>query len=119
MHVVLTYSDSSCQWHFGELPPQDVEAASCLGGENGRLENLSPQARRKQAAFARERGLSERRHCGLLRFARSTLGYELRLPVKNGPVIEAKKQLSSQYPRYGYRSIRILLKRQGHQLGRH
>ncbi len=55
----------------------------------------------------------------LLGIARSTLGYELRLPVKDRPVIEAMGQLSSQYPRYGYRRIRIFLKRQGHQLGWH
>jgi putative transposase len=80
---------------------------------------VSPQARREQVAFACERGLSERRACGLLGIARSTLGYELRLPAKDRSVIEAMRQLSSQYPRYGYRRIRIFLKRQGHQLGWH
>jgi len=29
------------------------------------------------------------------------------------------KTLSAQYPRYGYRRIRIFLRRQGHQLGVH
>ena len=80
---------------------------------------VSPQARREQVAFACERGLSERRACGLLGIAHSTLGYELRLPAKDRPVIEAMRQLSSHYPRYGYRRIRIFLKRQGHQLGWH
>ena len=80
---------------------------------------VSPQARREQVAFACERGLSERRSCGLLDISRSTLDYELRLPIKDRPVIEAMKALSSQYPRYGYRRIRIFLKRQGHQLGWH
>jgi len=55
---------------------------------------VSPQARRGQVAFACEPGLSERRSCGLLGIARSTLGYELRLPAKDGPVIEAMKQVS-------------------------
>ena len=80
---------------------------------------VSPQARREQVAFACERGLSERRACGLLGIARSTLSYELRLPAKDAPVIEPMKQLSAQYPRYGYRRIRIFLRRQGHQLGSH
>jgi len=80
---------------------------------------VSPQARREQVAFACERGLSERRACGLFGIARSTLSYELRLPVKDAPVIQAMKALSSQYPRYGYRRIRIFLQRQGHQLGWH
>ena len=80
---------------------------------------VGPQARREQVAFARERGLSERRACGLLAISRSTLGYELRLPMKDAPVIEAMKTLSAQYPRYGYRRIRIFLRRQGHQIGVH
>ena len=80
---------------------------------------MSPQARREQVAFACERGLSERRACGLLGICRSTLGYERRIPVKDAALIEAMKALSAQYPRYGYRRIRIFLQRQGHRLGRH
>ena len=80
---------------------------------------VSPQARREQVTVACERGLSERRACGLLGISRSTLSYELRLPAKDAPVLEAMKALSSQYPRYGYRRIRIFLQRQGHQIGWH
>jgi len=80
---------------------------------------VSPQARREQVAFACERGLSERRACGLLGVARSCLSYELRLPAKDKPVIEAMRSLSALYPRYGYRRIRIFLRRQGHALGVH
>jgi putative transposase len=49
--------------------------------------------------------------------ARSSLSYEPRLPVKDAPVIEAMKTLSAHYPRYGYRRIRIFLRRQGFELG--
>ncbi len=80
---------------------------------------VSPQARREQVEFACERGLSERRACGLVGLPRSCLSYELRLPAKDAPVIEAMKALSSQYPRYGYRRIRIFLRRDGHELGVH
>lgn len=80
---------------------------------------VSPQARREQVEFACERGLSERRACGLVGISRSCLSYELRLPAKDAPVIEAMKALSSQYPRYGYRRIRIFLRRAGHELGVH
>jgi putative transposase len=80
---------------------------------------VSPQARREQIAFACERGLSKRRACGLLEMARSGLSYELRLPAKDAPVIEDMKRLAAQYPRYGYRRIRIFLQRQGHALGWH
>jgi putative transposase len=77
---------------------------------------VSPQARREQVAFACERGLSKRRACGLLEVARSGLSDELRMPAKDAPVIEAMKALSSQYPRYGYRRMRIFLRRAGHEL---
>jgi putative transposase len=77
---------------------------------------VSSQARREQVAFACERGLSQRRACGLLGVARSALGYELRMPAKDAPVIEAMRALSSQYPRYGYRRMRIFLRRAGHEL---
>lgn len=78
---------------------------------------VSPQARREQLALACARGASQRRACGLLSISRSSLSYELRMPAKDAPVIEAMKELSAQYPRYGYRRIRIFLRRQGHQLG--
>jgi putative transposase len=78
---------------------------------------VSPQARREQIALACQRGLSKRRACGLLHVARSSLSYEPRLPAKDAPVIEAMKTLSAQYPRYGYRRIRIFLRRQGFELG--
>ena len=45
--------------------------------------------------------------------ARSTLSYELRQPEKDAPVIATMTRLSSQYPRYGYRRIRIFLRREG------
>ena len=77
---------------------------------------MSPQARREQVAFACERGLSKRRACGLLGVARSALSYQLRMPAKDAPVIEAMRALSSQYPRYGYRRMRIFLRRAGHEL---
>ena len=77
---------------------------------------MSPQGRREQVELACQRGLSGRRACGLLGIARSTLTYELRLPAKDALVIEAMKSLSAQYPRYGYRRIRIFLRRQGFEL---
>jgi putative transposase len=78
---------------------------------------VSPLARREQVEFACERGLSERRACGLLGIARATLRYELRLPAKDAPVIADMRSLAAQYPRYGYRRIRIFLRRLGHQIG--
>ena len=68
---------------------------------------VSPHARREQVNFACERGLSQRRACGLIEISRSSLSYKLRLPAKDGPVMQAMRTLSAQYPRYGYRRIRI------------
>ena len=41
------------------------------------------------------------------------------MPKKDAPALQAMKELSAQYPRYGYRRIRIFLQRQGHQMGWH
>jgi putative transposase len=46
--------------------------------------------------------------------SRSTLGYESRLAKKDAPVLTAMRELSGQYPRYGYRRIQVFLARQGH-----
>ena len=43
---------------------------------------VSPRGRRDQVRFLRERGLSQRRACGLLGVPRSIMGYRLRQPVK-------------------------------------
>lgn len=78
---------------------------------------VSPRARREQVGFLREGGLSQRRACGLLEVARSTFGYRLRQPGKDAPTFTAMRRLSSQYPRYGYRRIRIFLRREGFAMG--
>ena len=44
---------------------------------------VSPLARRAQVAFARERGLSLHRACGLIGMSRSTPSYAPRLPAKD------------------------------------
>jgi putative transposase len=73
--------------------------------------------RRQQVAYARSRGLSGRRACALLSVARSTIGYVSRLVARDAPVLAPLRTLAGQYPRYGYRTIRIFLERQGHALG--
>ena len=77
---------------------------------------VSLPARRQQVGFLIERGISQRRACRLIGVARSALMYESRLDAKDTPLIEAMKRLSGQYPRYGYRRIRIFLGREGHQM---
>lgn len=75
---------------------------------------VSASARRRQVAYVSKRGLSIRRACALLSVARSTLGYESRLTVRDGPALAVMRDLAAQYPRYGYRRIRVFLARRGH-----
>lgn len=77
---------------------------------------VSSQARREQIAFAIERGHSQRRACELLGVSRSLLGYRPVRAERDAPAIAAMKRLAYQYPRYGYRRIRIFLKREGHEM---
>ena len=74
---------------------------------------VSACVRRKQVAYVRQRGISLRRACALLQVARSTVGYESALAKRDAPVIEAMRELSAQYPRFGYRRIQVFLARQG------
>jgi putative transposase len=57
-----------------------------------------------------------RRACTLFRVARSALGYRGRKTVADAPVVDRMKALAAQYPRYGYRRIRIFLGRDGHRM---
>ena len=77
---------------------------------------VSVPARRRQVAYGRERGLSARRACTLFSVARSALSYRSRKAAKDAAVVERMKELSAQYPRYGYRRIRIFLGRDGHRM---
>jgi putative transposase len=77
---------------------------------------VSVPARRRQVAYSRERGLSARRACTLFSVARSALRYQSRMARKDAAAIERMRELSAQYPRYGYRRIRIFLGRDGHRM---
>lgn len=75
---------------------------------------VSAFVRRQQIAFVCQRGRSVRRACALLSVARSTVGYESRLTVRDAPAVAAMRELAAQYPRYGYRRIQVFLGRRGH-----
>jgi putative transposase len=77
---------------------------------------VSAPARRRQVALARERGVSQRRACALLGTARSGLSYSPRRAQKDAPIQRRMRELSAQYPRYGYRRIHVLLGRDGHRM---
>jgi putative transposase len=77
---------------------------------------VSAPARRRQVEFAMRRGLSCRRACRLLCVARSSLAYESTKELADALVRERMRLLAAQYPRYGYRRIRIFLGREGHHM---
>lgn len=79
---------------------------------------VSAQARREQARYAIKRGLTQRRACALLSTNRSSLNYLPIMPVKDAPVIDAMKELSGVYPRFGARRIRVFLNRTGILIGK-
>jgi putative transposase len=117
-HKVSEQTIYSWRKHFGELAPSDVKRLRTLEAENARLKRLLAE-RDLDISVLKEINAKKRRACGLIGLPRSCLSYVLRLPAKDAPVIEAMKTLSSQYPRYGYRRIRIFLRRAGHELGVH
>jgi putative transposase len=78
---------------------------------------VSAPVRRRQVEYAHQRGLSKRSACALMNVPRSTLGYELRQPAKDAPVLSAMRRLSAQFPRFGYRRIHVYLEREGHRMG--
>ena len=63
-----------------------------------------------------KRGLSQRRSCALFSVARSALSYRSKLDKKDGPALVAMRRMARLYPRFGYRRIAILLRREGHPM---
>ena len=78
---------------------------------------VSSQAKRDSVVFAISRGHSERGACELIGISRSMVTYRSVRSERDAPAIAAMKRLAQQYPRYGYRRIRIFLKREGYSMG--
>src|SRR5690606_11432352 len=87
------------------------------GGCPGKL--LSPTRRR--AAVERVRrvfGVSERRACRVLGQARSSQRYAAREPERDRELRARLRALSARHPRYGYRRIWALVRREGWRVNR-
>lgn len=69
--------------------------------------------RRREVAYAKSRGIPLRRACTLFRTARSGLRLESKRAKADAPVVAQMRELAAQYPRYGYRTVQLLLARQG------
>jgi putative transposase len=63
-----------------------------------------------------ERGHSQRQACELIELPRSILKYRLRRAESDAPALDAMRRIAATYPRYGYRRVRIFLRREGHAM---
>jgi putative transposase len=74
---------------------------------------VKPAQRRAAVAYAQERlGLSQRRACRLVGAARSTVRYRGRR--RPDEALRARlRELAAQRPRFGYRRLHVLLRREG------
>lgn len=81
---------------------------------------MSPGRRRELAREAVQARVSTGRAvCRILRLSRSTYRYRLQVPLDKHAILAKRLgELSLQYPRYGYRRIAALLKREGWHVGK-
>ena len=63
-----------------------------------------------------ERGHSQRQACELIELPRSILKYRALRIERDAPVLAAMRRIAATYPRYGYRRVRIFLRREGHAM---
>jgi len=63
-----------------------------------------------------ERGHSQRQACELIELPRSMLQYRSVRAERDAPALDAMRRIAARYPRYGYRRIRIFLRREGHAM---
>jgi len=80
---------------------------------------VNSQARRDQVALAMERGHSQRQACELMELPRSILNYRSVRAERDAPALDAMRRIAARSPRYGYRRVRIFLRREGHPMGPH
>ena len=127
-------SATFCKWKskFGGLKVSDARRLRTLEQENSRLNKLladamldnvvlkdlvskmvTPGAKREAVAHAREqRGLSERRACGLVGVSRRVIRYEATRP-DNEALRQRLRELAAERRRFGYRRLGYLLAREG------
>lgn len=75
---------------------------------------MTPAQRRAAVAWVRERhALSERRACRLVGIGRSTLRYRPRGRADDGAMRRRLRELAAARPRFGYRRLHVLLRREG------
>jgi putative transposase len=85
-----------------------------------RKKAVSPASRRAHAKEVVRQGLCSRRKvCRYLRLSRATYWYRSRpVSTRERQMIERLRVISDKYPRYGYRRIAALLRREGWAVGK-
>jgi putative transposase len=75
---------------------------------------VTPARRRAAVRWLRERfGFSERRACALVGIGRSTARYRGRARADEGQLRRRLRELAAERPRFGYRRLHALLRREG------
>jgi putative transposase len=73
---------------------------------------VAPDSKRQAVRYTQEaHGLSERRACSLVGLRRSVWQYKSRR--NDGPLVERLRQLALERPRFGYRRLWAMLRREG------
>jgi putative transposase len=78
---------------------------------------VTTSVRREVVKLFKSRGYSERRACVLAGLQRSTWQYEHRR-VDDGELVARIRELACERPRYGYRRVHALLRREGRAVNR-
>ncbi len=77
---------------------------------------VKPATKRQVAGYLQEHHrLSNRRACALVGVATCTTRYQSRRPDQT-PVRTRLKELAQERPRFGYRRLGVLLRREGHKI---
>jgi putative transposase len=75
---------------------------------------VTPAQRRVAVGCLQERfGFSQRRACRLVGAARSTIRYRRRSGEEDGALRDRLRELAAERPRFGYRRLHVLLRREG------
>jgi len=100
---------------FKELERENARLKRAVHPERSRVGKLLSAARRRHYVHhVREMlGVSERRACRVLGQARSTQRHVAKVPDDEAALTKAIIDLASQFGRYGYRRITVLLRAQG------
>ncbi len=108
-----------------ELERDKPAAQECRGGSDAGqpgaqgscvAKMVTPAMRRQAAAWLQQRlGLSERRACRIVGVNRSTCRYRARRQ-QAGPLLERMRELAAERPRFGYRRLHVMVRREGWQV---